>query len=55
MVSIQNRAERLLDTVLNPQGQPISKERRESTFIKTPPDRKWEMDAGLPDSFVGQT
>ena len=49
MVVIQNRLQRLLDTVLNPQGQPISKERPESTFIKIHQDRKREMDGSLPE------
>ena len=48
MVSIENRVERRLVTVLNPQGQPTSKERPTSTFIKIQQDKKKDMEASLP-------
>ena len=47
MVSIQNRLEKRLDTVLNPQGQPTFKERPKSTFVKIGHDKKKEMEARL--------
>ena len=49
MVMAQNRLQRLLDTVLNPQGQPISKQRPESTFIRIHQEKKKEMDGSLPE------
>ena len=46
---IQNKLHRMLDTVLNPQGQPSSKERPESTFIQISKDKKKEMGGNLPE------
>lgn len=46
MVMMQNKLQKMLDTVLNPQGQPILKERPESTFIRISKDKKKEMDGG---------
>ncbi len=48
MVTMQNRLQRLMDTVLNPQGRPIAKDRPESTFIKIHQDRKKGTDENLP-------
>ena len=45
---IQNKLHRMPDTVLNPQGQPISKERPESTFIRISRDKKKEGDGSQP-------
>lgn len=49
MVMIQNRLQKVLDTVLNPEGQPISKERPESTFIRIHAGKEKEMDGGRPE------
>jgi hypothetical protein len=53
MVIIQNKLQGMLDTVLNPQGQPISKERPESTFIRISKDKKMEMDGNHPEKGGG--
>jgi len=49
MVMIQNKLPRKLDTVLNPQGRPITKERPESTFIKLSKGKRKEGDRGYPE------
>ncbi len=43
MITKMNGLHRLLHTVLNPQGQPISQERPGSTFIKVHADREKEI------------
>ncbi len=68
MVTIQNRIQNLMDTVLNPQGQPIAKDRPESTFIRIQQDRNKGVDesqsgradkpvtlAPRPDTLDGKT
>jgi hypothetical protein len=44
---IQNKLERLLDTVLNPQGQPVPRRRPDSVFVKAP-GKKEEKSGGHP-------
>ena len=46
MATTQKRLHHRLDTVLNPQGQPLSKERPESTFIRVGRDKKKETGRG---------
>lgn len=41
---LQNKLHRMLDTVLNPQGKPISRERPESTFIRISRYKKTDGD-----------
>jgi hypothetical protein len=44
---IQNKLETLLDTVLNPQGQPVPRRRPDSAFVKAPGNQE-EKSGGQP-------
>jgi hypothetical protein len=48
---MQNKLERLLDTVLNPQGQPVSRRRPDSVFVKAPGNKE-ENSRGQPSSDI---
>jgi hypothetical protein len=37
---IQNKLDRLLDTVLNPQGHPVPRRRADSVFVKAPGNKE---------------